>query len=96
MSRLDFTSSAAELPPPLDSDAARVGIERWREAVEETGDPVLMGLAADIVCDPATCRLLHFLFGNSPYLCGCRPRALIYYPSPPLRPRLGAQTACSR
>lgn len=68
MSRFDFTSSAAELPPPLDSDAARVGIERWREAVEETGDPVLMGLAADIVCDPATCRLLHFLFGNSPYL----------------------------
>ncbi len=68
MTALDLAHVASGLPAPLDRDAARVGLERWREAAEETGDAALARLAAEMSGDPAASRLLHFLFGNSPYL----------------------------
>ena len=68
MAKWAFADSALQLPAPIDGGAARVAIERWREAAQETGDAAMAALAADLAHDPAARRLLHFIFGNSPYL----------------------------
>jgi [glutamine synthetase] adenylyltransferase / [glutamine synthetase]-adenylyl-L-tyrosine phosphorylase len=68
MADSDFAYPALKLPPPINREAGRIALERWREAADETGDPALAVRAAELIDDAAACRLLHFVFGNSPYL----------------------------
>ena len=65
-----FSSLSGEsgLPLPAYPERAATGLERWREAVEKTGDSRLSTMARTAAGDPAGRRLLDAVFGNSPYL----------------------------
>ncbi len=62
------------MPAPADREQARIGLERWRDAVARTGDKGLEALAATILRDADRRRLLEALFGNSPFLTAAAER----------------------
>ena len=66
ISRFEFEPDT--VPEPADPDRARVGRERWHEAVGRSGDPDLTAGAAALLADSAACRVLDALFGSSPFL----------------------------
>jgi glutamate-ammonia-ligase adenylyltransferase len=56
------------LPLPANPEGAARGMERWRGAVENTGDSHLSAMAEAIAEDASGRRLVDAVFGNSPYL----------------------------
>src|SRR5215472_12845825 len=54
------------LPSPADAAQARLGFERWREAIAEPTDAPLAAFMRELAADAAGHRLLAALFGNSP------------------------------
>jgi glutamate-ammonia-ligase adenylyltransferase len=59
------------LPPAASAARAAIGLERWRERVRQTADPMLADFADRVVADPAGRALLDSVFGNSPFLSHC-------------------------
>ncbi|TCS62159.1 bifunctional [glutamine synthetase] adenylyltransferase/[glutamine synthetase]-adenylyl-L-tyrosine phosphorylase [Varunaivibrio sulfuroxidans] len=56
------------LPLPADGERARVGFERWRTALSETG---LASSAAALEAERPLRRLLEVIFADSPFLTSC-------------------------
>jgi glutamate-ammonia-ligase adenylyltransferase len=71
MSASPFAINPALLPRPGDDARARLGLERWREAAGQCGDPGLAAFAASFAEEPAGRALLAAVFGNSPFLGRC-------------------------
>ncbi len=71
MSKSGFALSAGEFPKSADADRARLGLERWQDAVARTDDPELEVAAANLLGDPAARQLLNAVFGNSSFLTLC-------------------------
>ena len=63
---MHFLTKSAALPEAGDREAARIGIERWREAT--AAEPELARFARTLESEPAGRALLDSVFGNSPYL----------------------------
>jgi [glutamine synthetase] adenylyltransferase / [glutamine synthetase]-adenylyl-L-tyrosine phosphorylase len=61
-------SDYERLPPPADAAQARLGFERWQEAVEATTDAALATFMREFAAAAEGHRLLAALFGNSPFL----------------------------
>ena len=68
-----FTTATSLKPPPLPANADRMamGLERWREAVSNTGQQDAIDICQKILSDPAARCLAEAIFGNSPYLSNC-------------------------
>src|ERR1019366_7548837 len=56
------------LPHTHDPLSVRRGEEHWRERANASGDPGIIGFAADSLADAAIGPFLRALFANSPYL----------------------------
>ncbi|MGH6913918.1 MAG: hypothetical protein ACREH3_09455, partial [Geminicoccales bacterium] len=63
--------NAENLPRPASPGAARLGLERWREAAASLEDESVGRFARKFASDPAGQRLLEAVFGNSPFLGRC-------------------------
>ena len=68
MAGFDIPFPSLRLLPPIDVGAAQIAVDRWRESAEASENATLAARAADLIDDPTASRLLHFVFGNSPYL----------------------------
>lgn len=64
--QLPFPAEAVE--SRVDAAAARVGLERWREALDRLDDTAAATAAERLLSDSQARALLTFIFGNSPYL----------------------------
>ncbi|MEE8270180.1 MAG: bifunctional [glutamine synthetase] adenylyltransferase/[glutamine synthetase]-adenylyl-L-tyrosine phosphorylase [Alphaproteobacteria bacterium] len=58
----------AAWPDPSDQERARLGLERWHERANQTGDPALVAFATQLAAEPGGVAMLRAIFGNSPYL----------------------------
>jgi [glutamine synthetase] adenylyltransferase / [glutamine synthetase]-adenylyl-L-tyrosine phosphorylase len=63
-----FVESALSVPVVIDDDAARVGLERWREGADRIADPRDAEAARRLASDVAGTAVLGGLFACSPYL----------------------------
>ncbi|WP_420404330.1 bifunctional [glutamine synthetase] adenylyltransferase/[glutamine synthetase]-adenylyl-L-tyrosine phosphorylase [Nisaea sp.] len=63
-----FLDQITYFPTVTDSDAARIGLERWREQPDLTGDTDLAARVAALAGHRNGAPLLQGLFANSPYL----------------------------
>src|SRR3546814_15844751 len=53
------------------AERAAIGLDRWRERVEQQGDPAIAAFAAAVSGDAAGKAVLEAVFGNSPFLSQC-------------------------
>ncbi len=65
---LSSLSLYQDLPAPSDAKAAEIGLARWLDAAQESKDSGLAAAMRDLVAAKPGLRLIHSLFGNSPYL----------------------------
>jgi [glutamine synthetase] adenylyltransferase / [glutamine synthetase]-adenylyl-L-tyrosine phosphorylase len=63
-----FVENALNIPVVIDNDAARVGLERWREGADRISDPVAAAAARGVALDSTGSKVLGGLFACSPYL----------------------------
>ena len=71
MQPLPLPVDPRKLPRPAIAERAAIGLDRWRERVEQQGDPAIAAFAVAIAGDPAGKALLEAVFGNSPFLSQC-------------------------
>jgi glutamate-ammonia-ligase adenylyltransferase len=63
-----FTSEQADFPAPADPKRARISLQRWLSAAENTADGRLGEVSRAAFDNPSVNRFLSGVFGNSPYL----------------------------
>ncbi len=68
MHHFTFISEQNDFPAPADSKRARIGMEQWLSAAENTADDGLRKVSRAAFDDPSVNRFLSGVFGNSPYL----------------------------
>jgi len=68
-----FTTATCPKPLPLPASADRMtmGLERWREAVGNTGQQDAIDICQEVLSTPVARALAEAVFGNSPYLSNC-------------------------
>ncbi len=71
MEHFPFPSEEGALPLPGDPERARIGLERWSEAIAHHGDAALARDARDLIEEAGPRRLIEAIFGGSPYLAQC-------------------------
>ncbi|MBO34118.1 MAG: bifunctional [glutamate--ammonia ligase]-adenylyl-L-tyrosine phosphorylase/[glutamate--ammonia-ligase] adenylyltransferase [Rhodospirillaceae bacterium] len=68
MQHFCFAIEQSGLPITASSQHAALGIDRWRKAVELSGDAGIEAFADSVLNNPVGRRLLEAIFGNSPFL----------------------------
>ncbi len=71
MEHFPFPAEESALPRPGHSEWARIGMERWLEAVGEVGEAALERDALELARQAESRRLIEAAFGGSPYLAQC-------------------------
>ena len=71
MQALSLPFDPRSLPLPADAERAAIGLDRWRERVEQQGDPAIAAFAAVVSDDAGGRAVLEAVFGNSPFLSQC-------------------------
>jgi [glutamine synthetase] adenylyltransferase / [glutamine synthetase]-adenylyl-L-tyrosine phosphorylase len=75
-----FSPYPDQLPRPADPEKVERGLERFRDAADNSDDPAVAAMVTNLAEDPAMHGLLEGVFGNSSFLGQCLVRDIAFVP----------------